>query len=100
MRQIILDGSAMSSLEDLYEALIVALGGPDWHGRNLNAFIDSMATGDINQVEPPYEVLVVNAGDRPRVREAVELLSSVLREARAERRGRLGDDVEVGIRLA
>lgn len=99
MRQIVLDGSAMSSAGHFYQALIEALEAPNGHGRSPDAFVDSMIYGGINAAEPPYEVVVVNVGARRRVREAVELLASVLQEARAERRAHRGDDVEVSIRL-
>ena len=58
MRVIELDGSSWRTFDDLYDALLPALGAPDWHGRNINALIDSMGTGSINEVEPPYMIKI------------------------------------------
>ena len=54
MKVIELDGSRWASRDDLFDDLLAALGAPDWHGRNGDALIDSIGTGDINAVEPPY----------------------------------------------
>ncbi|MBA3895560.1 MAG: barstar family protein [Sphingomonadaceae bacterium] len=43
---------------DFYEGLLSALGAPEWHGRNINALIDSMIYGEINTVEQPFRVEV------------------------------------------
>ena len=40
MRTIALDGGRWSSLDDLYDQLLTALGAPDWHGRNADALLD------------------------------------------------------------
>lgn len=43
---------------DIYESLLHALGAPRWHGRNINALIDSMVYGGINEIDPPYMIIV------------------------------------------
>ena len=58
MRIIELDGGSWRTYDDLYDALLPALGAPDWHGRNIHALIDSMGTGSINAIEPPYLVRI------------------------------------------
>lgn len=60
-----LDASGWRSRDDFYDALLGALGAPEWHGRNLDALWDSVATGDINAVEPPYRVVIGNAAGMP-----------------------------------
>ena len=52
MRIIEIDGSDWQSVKDFLTALRAAIGAPDWHGSNVNAFIDSMIWGGINQIEP------------------------------------------------
>ncbi len=46
----------MQSEEEFYENFLPQVKAPDWHGRNLNALRDSIITGDINLVEPPYTI--------------------------------------------
>jgi hypothetical protein len=53
MRIIEIDGSDRQSVKDFLTALRAAIGAPDWHGWSVNAFIDSMIWGGINQIEPP-----------------------------------------------
>ena len=62
MRQIVLDARAWTTIGDFYDVLLPALGAPEWHGRNFNALRDSMTTGGINAVEPPYAIRLINTG--------------------------------------
>lgn len=66
-RVIDLDGQGWVEELDAIEALLRALEAPDWHGRNMNALIDSIATGGINRVEPPYEVRIHGASSMSEV---------------------------------
>jgi RNAse (barnase) inhibitor barstar len=59
MQIIELDASDWRREEHFYEALLPRLGAPAWHGRNLNAVEDSIFSGDINKVEPPFQIKVV-----------------------------------------
>jgi RNAse (barnase) inhibitor barstar len=61
MRVISLDASAWRSPEDFYSALLPQLGAPAWHGRNLDALEESLRDGDINEVSPPFRVIVEHA---------------------------------------
>lgn len=61
MKLIELDGSRWASLDDLFDDLLPTLGAPGWHGRNHAALVDSIGTGSINAVEPPYMIRVVRA---------------------------------------
>lgn len=58
MHQIELDATTWKSKDDFYDAVLSALGAPDWHGRNFDALRDSIVTGDINEVEPPFAITV------------------------------------------
>jgi hypothetical protein len=61
VRVIELDGECWADVPDAIEELLKALAAPDWHGRNMNALIDSIAVGSINGIEPPYEIRVHGA---------------------------------------
>ena len=50
MRRIELDAKSWMKILDFYQDLLKALGAPEWHGRNLNALIDSMIWGGINEL--------------------------------------------------
>lgn len=56
-----LDASSWSTRDDFYADLFHAVGAPEWHGRNFDALIDSIQTGQINAVEVPYRIQVANS---------------------------------------
>jgi hypothetical protein len=56
-------------MQDFYSAFFLAVGAPEWHGRNFNALNDSIAGGGINKIEVPYRIIVRNA---PREHEMVK----------------------------
>ena len=58
MKRIELDAREWRTDLDFYEALLAALGAPRWHGRNINALIDSMIYGGINEIDPPYKIVI------------------------------------------
>lgn len=58
MTNVELDASHWISAADFYAALFAALGAPAWHGTSINALIDSMIYGAINDIEPPFRVNV------------------------------------------
>ena len=64
-RIITLDASGWKTPLDFYDALLPALGAPHWHGRSVNALIDSMVYGGINAVEPPYEIHITGTTHLP-----------------------------------
>jgi RNAse (barnase) inhibitor barstar len=61
IRQIDLDAKTWCTSEDVYAALLEALEAPAWHGHNLNALQDSIVTGSINKVEPPFSITISNS---------------------------------------
>jgi len=61
MRELVLDGSTWQTRDDVYDAFFKAVGAPEWHGRNFNALIDSIETGDINTIEVPYKLIIKNS---------------------------------------
>ena len=88
------------TLADFYCDLLIAIGAPAEHGRNINALVDSMVWGGMNKLEAPYVVQVHGSPTLPLdVLHHVELASQALAEGRAEFRARHGKDVEVSIEL-
>jgi hypothetical protein len=77
------------------DAVIKGLEGPSWHGRNYNALHDSMVTGSINGIEPPYEIIISGAASvSPEVDDAIRYFIERVTEWRA-RQG-----VEIAARIA
>lgn len=58
MTVIVLNAKTWRKPLEFYDAILAALGSPDWHGRNGNALVDSIIRGSINKVERPYTVVV------------------------------------------
>jgi RNAse (barnase) inhibitor barstar len=93
MQLIRLDAAGWRSPDDFYSALLPELGAPDWHGRNLNALYDSLM-GDINSLEPPFEIEIEGAAELPQNMKAfLDEVISVFEDARAE----FGADVSLKI---
>lgn len=81
MNVIELDASGWLTPLDFYDALLASLGAPEWHGRNINALIDSMIVGDINSVEAPYRVVVtgLNEADEDVFDELIQAFAALAR---------------------
>jgi RNAse (barnase) inhibitor barstar len=60
MKELVLDDSSWNKPADLYNVFFRAVGAPSWHGRNFNALIDSIETGQINAIEVPYCIVIRN----------------------------------------
>lgn len=99
MQKVKLDGSRWTSKVDFYDALASALGSVDWHGRNADAFLETMVYYlDLNSIQPPYVVVVENVSEA--MRPFVHDFASWVAEARQDRINdpEWGDDVEVSVR--
>jgi hypothetical protein len=103
MEVIELDAKDWTQISDFYDALLRALGAPDWHGRSPVALVDSMIGGggeDIRSLKPPYDINIVNASELPHpVREEIHKASYLIRSTRERRRTRTGEDVKVRLQL-
>ena len=96
MRVIDLDATSWRNVSDFYDALLEALGAPGWHGRSIDALVDSVVWGGINTVAPPYTIRVWHAAEAPKaVVEKIDLAKHAIAEGRSEFRARNGRDVEV-----
>ena len=58
--EIVIDWAMLKDEEEFYNSLLPQLSAPEWHGRNLDALADSIITGSINDVEPPYTITSLN----------------------------------------
>ena len=82
MRELVLDGSTWQTRDDVYDAFFKAVGAPEWHGRNFNALIDSIETGDINTIEVPYKLIIkssdsIGEGARRMTSDFVDLIHEI-----------------------
>jgi RNAse (barnase) inhibitor barstar len=101
MRVIEIDGSDWQNVKDFLAALRAAIGAPDWHGWNVNAFIDSMIWGGINEIEAPYEIRILGTERASKdVTDHINLLASALAEARKWKLDYRGEDTAVSLRIA
>lgn len=73
--KVFINWEEIKSFDDFFDSFLPQVKSPDWHGRNLNAFRDSIITGDINQIEPPY--CIINAGIKDMKAEAKEVYIAV-----------------------
>ena len=101
MQTLELDGRRWKAEKDFYDALVAALGSFDGHGRNADAFEETMIYYlNLNTVQPPYEVVIRNASKdlKPFLRK----FAGWIAEARQDRKNDpdWGDDVEVAITVA
>ena len=60
MKELTLDGAGWTTNDDVYSAFFLAVGAPEWHGRNFDALNDSIANGSINKVDVPYRLVLKN----------------------------------------
>jgi RNAse (barnase) inhibitor barstar len=96
MRIIELEASHWKSSLDFYNALLVALGAPHDHGRNINALIDSMFYGGINKIDPPYTIRIRGGDNLPTdVREEIKSEVDLLQRAREQIFAPGGGDAKV-----
>jgi len=100
MKTIKLHASAWSGILDFYEELLEALDAAFWHGRNINALIDSMVWGGINGIDPPYTVQIGGLHEAPQeIQDEVRLTKQDIDEARREFYKIKGHDVNVHIEI-
>lgn len=85
---IVINWAAIDSEDAFYRQLLLQLGAPDWHGHNLDALSDSVGTGGINAIEPPYLIEVIGTENiRPALLEFSRRVESVLLDAASTRSG-------------
>jgi RNAse (barnase) inhibitor barstar len=83
--ELVLSASDWTTPNDFYDSFFLAVGAPDWHGRNLDALNDSIATGNINQIEVPYRLVIENLSQAgPEARTATEKIIDLIHQLEAE----------------
>ncbi|XVU21714.1 barstar family protein [Actinoplanes sp. CA-054009] len=62
MSELVIDlrGRALATLDDFWDAVAGPAGLPDWFGRNLDAWIDTIQHGGISEVLDSHDRLVVH----------------------------------------
>ena len=96
MRVIELDAGMWANIDDFLDAILLALEAPSWHGRSINALLDSAIPGQINGVVPPYTVRIVGAAGLPEpIRDCVAALAAYVAARREEHLKETGEDFEV-----
>jgi hypothetical protein len=95
-----LDAARWERELDFYDALLGALGAPEWHGKNVNAVIDSVICGGINQVMPPFVVRFHGTRRAPdHVLREINFVTEQISRARGERLQSQGQDTSVGFEI-
>lgn len=93
-----LDARLWKTMDDFYDALLKAIGAPDWHGRNVNALADSMICGGINLLEAPYTIRILYVKSLAEaVRAHVSAAADTIQMVRDDVCRRTGTDVKVSL---
>ena len=86
--KIIVDWEKIKTVENFYDLFLPQVQAPEWHGRNLDALADSVVTGDINTIEPPYTIHNINTNRTSEsILEFQLKVLSIFNEGVAENRG-------------
>jgi hypothetical protein len=95
-----LDACNWREPSDFYDAILNALGTPNWHGRNPLALMDTMISGmgEAHDLKPPYRVEILNSTHLPpAVRDHILGVISLFYRVRGYRRNRSAPDVDATI---
>lgn len=85
--EIIINWKDIESEDRFFEVFLPQVSAPEWHGRNLNALGDSIVTGDVNGIEPPYTIINKNINSASgSLKEFQEKVFEVFQEAIDEKR--------------
>ena len=86
--EIVVNWEEIDSEEMFYEKFLPQVSAPEWHGRNLDALADSVVTGDVNGIEPPYVIKNINSCKSPEIIKEFQLkVLEVFSEAAMKPRG-------------
>jgi len=100
MDTIELKATSWKSINDFYDAILRAIGAPEWHGRSPDALVDSMIWGGINALEPPYTIRIVGTAATPEnVRDCIDTTRWAIEEGRKDYQKQLGGDIGVTIEI-
>jgi len=83
--EITIDWNQIKTEEDFYRSFLPKLNAPEWHGHNLDALSDSLITGSINGIEPPYTIVSLNTdADLGSLKDFQLKILAILAESAAE----------------
>ena len=85
MRELVMDAALWATTDDMFLSFFKAVSAPTWHGKNFNAIRDSIGGGDINEIEVPYRLVLLNyasvkAGVKPEVDHFIEVIDKLAAE--------------------
>ena len=83
-----LRGRSIETLDDFWDAVSGPCGLPEWFGRNLDAWADTIQTRGISEVIDSYDVLVVHV-DKQGIFVSKNLDARLLRRCFAGQQNRL-----------
>ena len=77
-----LDATRWHSIWEFYNDLLEKIGAPAWHGKNINALLDSMVySRNVNKIKPPIAIEIMNMDGCPsEVRDEIETLINAVEE--------------------
>ena len=82
---IILAAAGWNTTDEFYTAFFDAIGAPSWHGRNLDALWDSITSGGINRVNPPFRIRMSGLRQTSaECRQLIDRFAQLIEEAKAE----------------
>ncbi|MCW2364443.1 MULTISPECIES: barstar family protein [Sphingobium] len=84
-----IDMSALrwESAEDFSIEVLLKLGAPSWHGHSLDAINDSVFGGDINEIAPPFRIMITHiANAKPDMQAFLRKVQKVFADGRDETR--------------
>lgn len=85
--EILVNWKEIDTEEMFYDQFLPQVSAPEWHGRNLDALADSIVTGDVNGIEPPYTIKNINTTKSPEtIKEFQNKVLIVFNEAAMEPR--------------
>ena len=85
--KVFIDWGKIQSPEDYFAQLLPQVEAPEWHGRNLNALADSLVTGSINKIEPPFCLINLQVGlIKPELKDFFSSVKEIYEEANSNGR--------------
>jgi RNAse (barnase) inhibitor barstar len=85
--KIFINWNEIENFQEFFDCFLPQVKAPDWHGRNMDAFRDSIVAGNINEVEPPFCVINTNSEElSDSAREVFNSVADVYSEANLEGR--------------
>ncbi len=85
--KIFIDWKNISTEEEFYSLFLSQVDAPEWHGHNLDALADSIVTGGINKIEPPFCVINQGVNDlNSSMKAFFDKIQGVFKEANEEGR--------------